>query len=238
MTCLEDVLQTDQASICSPGGLWGHLGILLKGQTRFLWFPVTAYTCSLACDHKDKYMALACMDNSLLLINCSYILELTLLDEACDAPGDMDWDPDVSCGEFPAVFCEAFPDYLEFRERGCNPRKNDLSEKLAMAINDMVQEKHLDVEDFSDALDTVTIYFADGTVRTHRLANQEDYGIADTVTEICEMGEPMDTEIVRLQIEDGTNVLVNLQNVAMMQLPLEKIEQAICDGQNDRLDGT
>lgn len=32
------------ATIHSPGGFWGHLGILVQGQPKYLWFPITAYT--------------------------------------------------------------------------------------------------------------------------------------------------------------------------------------------------
>ena len=36
----------------------------------------------------------------------------SLLDEASDPPGDIDWDPRVNGGEVPPVLYEAFEDYL------------------------------------------------------------------------------------------------------------------------------
>jgi hypothetical protein len=80
-------------TIHSPGGFWGHLGILVQGQPKYLWFPITAYTRQLVYKNStEKYMAIPCMDNSLLLINCDKIEELVLLDEACGSPVDMEWD--------------------------------------------------------------------------------------------------------------------------------------------------
>ena len=97
-------VKNDSTAIHSPGGFWGHLGILVQGQPKYLWFPITAYTRQLVYKNStEKYMAIPCMDNSLLLINCNKIEELVLLDEACGSPVDMDWDSTVSEGEIPAV---------------------------------------------------------------------------------------------------------------------------------------
>ena len=91
VSSMDYFVKNDPTTIQSPGGFWGHLGILVQGQPKYLWFPITSYTRQLVYKNStEKYMAIPCMDNSLLLINCDKIEELVLLDEACDSPVDKD----------------------------------------------------------------------------------------------------------------------------------------------------
>ena len=91
-------------------------------------------------------MAIPCMDNSLLLINCDKIEELVLLDEACDSPVDMDWDSTVSEGEIPAVVYEAFDDYMTYKGVGDTPSHYGLSALLVGAIDHIIDICKIDSE--------------------------------------------------------------------------------------------
>lgn len=74
---LDDFVDNDPTTIHSPGGYWGHLGLRLKGQNNYMWFPITAFTRNLIDQVRQReFMAVPCMDNSLLLIYCEAIEEL------------------------------------------------------------------------------------------------------------------------------------------------------------------
>ncbi len=224
----EDFLENDPCTVCSPSGFWGHFGILVKGLPKFMWFPVTAYTCSLIRQNQNnQYMVIPCLDNSLLLINNKNVLEMTLLDDACSEPADMDWDYDSDSGAFPAVFYEAFDDYLEFCEEGGNPRQYGISEQLAAAMERTIEQNQINRDDFSRALHSLTVYFEDGTTRIHVLDYYDGTDIAASVTGIYEIGEPVDGSVVQFQDDIGSEVFVNLKRVSMIKLPLEKTEAAI-----------
>ena len=110
-------------------------------------------------------MAIPCIDNSLLLINCDKIEELVLLDEACDSPVDMDWDSTVSEGEIPAVVYEAFDDYMTYKDVGDTPSHYDLSALLVGAIDHIIDICKIDSEAFASKLNTATVIFSNGRIQ-------------------------------------------------------------------------
>lgn len=58
ISTLDEIFPNDRTTIRSPGGFWGHLGILLNGQAKYLWFPITAYTRNLIDQNRtEKYWA-------------------------------------------------------------------------------------------------------------------------------------------------------------------------------------
>ena len=165
VSSMDYFVKNDPTTIQSPGGFWGHLGILVQGQPKYLWFPITAYTRQLVYKNStEKYMAIPCMDNSLLLINCDRIEELVLLDEACDSPVDMDWDSTVSEGEIPAVVYEAFDDYMTYKDVGDTPSHYDLSALLVGAIDHIIDICKIDSKAFASKLNTATIIFSNGRI--------------------------------------------------------------------------
>ena len=214
-------------TIHSPGGFWGHLGILVQGQPKYLWFPITAYTRQLVYKNStEKYMAIPCMDNSLLMINCDKIEELVLLDEACDSPVDMDWDSTVSEGEIPAVVYEAFDDYMTYKDVGDTPSHYDLSALLVGAIDHIIDICKIDSEAFASKLNTATIMFSNGRIQHLTLSYDVSDSLATAVQQIYEMGELLDNSIVTIEACDEVEALINFKNISMIQLPLAKIE---CD---------
>lgn len=44
VSSMDYFVKNDPTTIHSPGGFWGHLGILVQGQPKYLWFPITSYT--------------------------------------------------------------------------------------------------------------------------------------------------------------------------------------------------
>ena len=231
VTTLDDLVKDDTGAFHSPGGFWGHLGILLCGQQKYRWFPITNYTRQLIDQNRaEKYMAIPCMDNSLLLINAKKIEELILLDEACDQPADMDWDQNVSCGEVPNVVYEAFGDYMEYkncRKRQADPTEYGLSFKFVKLLDHFIAENKIDAEKFDKELNTATVLFASGRVQRHQLIAECSDELVMAVRQIYESGEIFGDELVTVETVGGEKVLLNFENIAMIKLPLAEMESGI-----------
>lgn len=228
ISTLDEIFPNDRTTIRSPGGFWGHLGILMNGQAKYMWFPITAYTRNLIYQNRtEKYWAIPCMDNSLLIINCANITALTLLDDACDQPIDMDWDDTVSSGEIPSVVYEAFDDYLEYKNSDGSPADFDLSETLAGAIDNIVTQEKIDPEKFGADLYTATILFANGRTQTLALSDDDSDDLAITVSQIYETGELLGEELVEIDTLDEKETLINFKNISMIKLPLALTEKIL-----------
>lgn len=230
ISTMDLLFPNDPTTINSPGGFWGHLGILLNGQAKYLWFPITAYTRNLIYQNRtEKYWAIPCMDNSLLVINCANITALALLDDACDQPADMDWDYTVSSGEIPSVVYEAFDDYLEYKDSNGSPADFGLSETLVGAIENIITQKKIDPEKFEADLYTATILFANGRTQTLALSNDDADDLAITVSQIYETGELLSEELVEIDTLDENEVLINFKNISMIKLPLVLTEEILAE---------
>ena len=230
ISTMDLLFPNDPTTINSPGGFWGHLGILLNGQQKYLWFPITAYTRNLIDQNRtEKYWAIPCMDNSLLIINCANIAALTLLDDACDQPADMDWDYTVSNGEIPNVVYETFNDYLEYKNSDGSPTDFGLSKTLADAIEDLIAKEKIDPEKFCADLYTATILFANGRTQTLALSDDDSDDLAITVSQIYESGELFGEDLVEIDSLDGTETLINFKNISMIKFPLALTEDIIAD---------
>lgn len=221
-------VDSDPTTIRSPGGFWGHVGVLVKGYPEFMWFPITEYTSRIIRQSEQaECMAIPCMDNSLLLLPCGHIEELILLDEACDPPADVDWDCNVSCGEVPAVMYEAFDDYASYKHANAESSKYDLSESLATAIDELVANLNLDPETFEHELHSATIMFTNGRTLEHGIYCGDYGNLTSEIKFISETGDFWGEGLVTFQDENEAEIRINLKNVSMMKLPLALIDSVI-----------
>lgn len=223
-------VENDPTTIRSPGGFWGHLGILVKGHPKFIWFPITMYTRNMIYQNsKVEYMVVPCMDNSLLLINCKNIEELVLLDEDCNQPADMDWDCKVSCGEVPAVVYEAFDDYMSCKYSKGKPDKYDISGTLLAALDGFVAKQELEPETFEYELNSVTVMLASGRTIKHGIYCGNNSNLTLMVKCIYETGELMGETVVTFEDGNEAEILINIENVSMIKLPLAMIDDMITE---------
>lgn len=227
VTMTDDLVRDKEVTIHSPGGFWGHLGVLLCGQPKYMWFPITNFTRRLIDQNNaEKYMAIPCMDNSLLLVNCARVEELALLDDACDAPAGMDWDCGVSCGESPNVIYEAFDDYMLYKETPkADPADYDMSESFVKTLDRFLDKKGTDPETFDAELNTATVFFSSGRVQHHLLTIDCAEDLTTAVSQIYEAGELFGDEMILIEELTGTEIRINFKNIAMIKLPLARVEK-------------
>ena len=217
-------------------GFWGHVGILTDNSETYMWYPITSNT------RKNIYQAInneriviPCMNNKVLLLIMQNIKDIVLLDDACDQPADINWDPSVSEGEIPLVVYEALEDYYSDID------KEHFSEKLLKYLKELIEEKQWSEEDVLSILSSIVIYYSDGR---SRLASIDDYENENISSEISSIYEFDDFEFYEnvLYFSDinGMENLINLNKVSMIEVPFVKIEDIICktieDGENENDD--
>ncbi len=223
------IINENAQTIRSVGGFWGYFGILLNGQSKYKWFPITAFTRNLICQNTDnEYMVVPCMDNSLLIINNKNIKEIALLDDCCDEPVDMDWDYNGSSGGIPKVIYEAFDDYYGYKECGIKLSDCNMSPEFAMMMNKFVASNNIDLDAFNHKLNSITVIYADGSVKEHGFTYYEDCEAFCDIRYLYETGNLLGNSMLSFEDDDELNFFVNMKNVSMIKLPLAKTEEYIC----------
>lgn len=217
------------------GGFWGHIGLLLKGNTIFKWFPITDFNRKrLLNSLNQSFAVLPCMDNSLLLINCQNINEIVALSDDCDEPDNADWNPHVSNGEIPLVVYEAYDAYSIYKDSSAPIDPDDISESLFMAIDHLISTKVLDEDSLYTSVHEMHVLFSNGAEVKSNIYDFEDCTLIDAIMSIYEFGSlSNDEKIVSYIDSNGAQIVINLDNISCIRLPLVQAESAICSIQDD-----
>lgn len=204
-------------------GFWGHIGILTMNSDEYLWYPVTSKVRNDVYEMMNQeWMIIPCMNNILLVINSNNIKEVVFSDFDCDQPGFANWDSSVDCGDKPLVFYEAFMDYY------CECYEETMSKKFKTAIEKLISKEKIDINDFADRMELSNIYFLDGKSSYAHIDLKEYDDIVFAITNIYEFQDyDMFDKFIPYVDHDGTERLLNTQNVSMMELPLIDVETAI-----------
>lgn len=213
-------------------GFWGHVGIKLCGIDKYMWFPINSNTRRMIYRGINKErMVIPCMNNKVLLLNLLNIEDITLSNFDDDQPIGKDWDNNVSCGEIPLVIYEALEDYEEENSQEELYNGSEYSAKLHRYLTEYVQKNNWAREDILQVLNTSMLYYLDGREQSINIDFYED---EDTIVEEIEMVYGYEfTELERnfmfyTDMNDRTENFVNFKTISMIELPLLKIEEAIC----------
>lgn len=210
-------------------GFWGHVGILLSNTDKYLWFPITSNTRKrIFQTMKDERIVIPCMNNKVLFLYMPNVKEIVLLDEACDQPGYANWDSDISCGEIPLVVFEALEDYVWFNGEKYD---NDIfSQRLVDYLDKFVESYRLTEDDTFYMLNQSIIYYSDGKKRMAMIDFDDDESVSTEISGIYNFGDSQFSENVLFFTDiDGSEIFINMKNVSMLELPLLKVEEAICN---------
>lgn len=214
-------------------GFWGHVGILPSSGNQYLWFPINSEVRDRIYSMlNQQFMVIPCMNNKLLLLNTDTIDNIVLLDEACDPPGFANWDPSVSEGEIPLVIYESLYDYLYMDE----PEEELISPNLQEILEEMTDQLQWDEGEIIQILKDITIHYksAKTTHVTGRLGAEQSLIYA--IETIFEFGD-LDSEnkIVYFCDSGEAEIIVNLNNISMIELPLLEVENVICQELEDTI---
>lgn len=207
-------------------GFWGHIGILLEGDDMYHWYPITRNTRSMVYQMMDdRRMVVPCMNNRALLLNMENVRKVMLLDEACDAPGDADWDPKVSCGEIPNVIYEALEEYGTDDYQETSQR---MSDRLKRTLDNLIRKNEWTEDEIYQMLNDSLIYYTNGKAESHWIEFGERETLSEEVMCICDyQDEDLYSDILRFEEMDGPEIILNMKYVAMLEMPLLKLENAI-----------
>ena len=209
-------------------GFWGHIGIHLSNTDNYMWFPISGHTRKTAYQlTNEKYFIVPCMNNKLLFINLRNIDDFVLLDEACDQPGNINWDYHVDCGEIPLVVYDALEYFDIYNSKVDNA---ELSNQFYERLNNFVKEKNWSEDDIFTITESTTLYHKDGYTNTIEIDFNQFENISSSISDIYSFGETDDMErILTCTTLYGMDYMINIDNIAMIELPLLKIEDAICE---------
>lgn len=208
-------------------GFWGHIGVMLSHSDKVYWFPVTSGVRKMIYDVLDnERIVVPCMNNKVLLLNMDHIKEIVLLDEACDQPDFIDWNNHVDCGDLPLVVYEALEDYV----LGDIDDTEVLSEKMQNYLKSLLEENEWLYEDIHERIELSNIYYSDGKVRPVFIDFMQEESISQEIEDVYLYGDLEYTENV-LFCEDigGAEIIFNMKNIAMLEVPLLKVENKICE---------
>lgn len=212
-------------------GFWGHIGILTPSSDDYLWYPISS-------DVKERlyylldqqFIVVPCMNNKVLFLNMNHINNILLLDDACSEPSFANWDPMVSEGEIPLVIYEALNDFIDI-DLGIDPDTEEtvMSPRFLKLIKELVSEKQWTADDILWLLNGITVYFNNSKHISTMVNPDDDETFTCAVRSAYEFGELQhDDLIVRFFDSDGTEIILNLNNISMIEAPLLAIENIIC----------
>lgn len=214
-------------------GFWGHVGILLTGKDQHMWYPITR------CTRKNIYqmmgnerMIIPCMNNKLLFLNMKNIKEVILLDDACDEPEYVDWDDNVECIGIPLVVYEVLKDYELGLE---NWSEEEISPRFCEILEQLVKNQGWSDEKICEMTGLSRIYYKDGTDRIININFSEEESLSEEIVAIYDYGKDAFVEkFLYFQDWNGGEIIINVENVSMLELPLLEVEEAICDSMEEK----
>lgn len=157
-------------------GYWGHVGILLKGQQKNHWFPITKQTsCELydllkiyqADRTSQPFISVHTLNNRVLWLNLKKISGISLLDDAAIGMQDDDWtltwDNDRG---YPGEVYNALDDCLY-------EDLNGISEPFREIAVRLIKENNFSENDIREKVCNADIYYSDGKVEN--ISVNEEY---------------------------------------------------------------
>lgn len=204
-------------------GFWGHIGILPTFGKKYLWYPISWYVRNRIYGLLDQpYMVIPCMNNKLLFLNRDGFNNVLLCDGDSDSPGFGNWDPSVSVGEVPMVVYEALDDHLNREE----PEESFISKRLRNILEDMIKEKQWTESDILDMLHDVTVYFKTSKPVTVCADFYEYQTLTGAIRSVYDE-EEFTEKIVHFRDVSGVEIILDLDNISMLEIPLLAVEETL-----------
>lgn len=157
-------------------GYWGYIGILLKGQQKYQWFPITKQTsCGLydllkiyqADRTNQPFISVHTLNNRVLWLNLKKIAGISLLDDGAMGMQDdewvLTWDNDRG---YPGEVYNALEDSLYEDLDG-------ISESFKEIAVHLIKEHNFNEDDIREKVCNTDVYYSDGKVEN--ISVNEEY---------------------------------------------------------------
>jgi transcriptional regulator with XRE-family HTH domain len=166
---------------------WGHIGLLIPGQLKTKWFPITTDTAkyvssSLKYREKEGWICITTLSNRILCINVTKIRRIWLLDDACDAPDDWGTDATEDYEGNPLEIYRGVDAYFsDDEDENENKNKNSFSTTYLKIISNFIEKKKLNRKNIYRFLHYTAIYMADGTLTSYWAEPENLYDIVSNI---------------------------------------------------------
>lgn len=157
-------------------GYWGHVGILLKGQQKHHWFPITKQTsCELydllkiyqADRTSQPFISVHTLNNRVLWLNLKKISGISLLDDAAIDMQDDDWTLTWDNYQgYPGEVYNALDD-------GLHENSDGISEPFREIAVRLIKENNFSENDIREKVCNTDVYYSDGKVEN--ISVNEEY---------------------------------------------------------------
>jgi transcriptional regulator with XRE-family HTH domain len=204
-------------------GFWGHLGLLLPGESNCRWYPITLGEYSqiaetLSTEHVEpQWLVVSTLNNRKLVINPALIRRIRLIDDAADRPEDDAWQLGWDCavGMTPELY-RALGEY--FLDEGDFDANN--SPTAQRCIETLITQHDLDDAKVMKLLSYTHIHFESGSTTNLRAANADIYNLAlDAYA-----GMPLGISLSTSDTEEQNHFAP--QQVALVDIPLLQYQAA------------
>lgn len=223
---LNDFLLEDN-EVFNSCGYWGHIGILPAGTNEHIWFPITESVHRLIYQqiYRMKRIVVPCMNNKVLLLNLDNIKQVLFLDDACDEPGFTNWDSSVDCGNYPLVIYEALEDFL-FDEAEAGVEQ--MSAAFREVMERIAAEEGWNKESVMEKQQTI-VWYRDGKKSYTSMISDGDSSLISEIETLYEFEDDQFSEdYLEYDEECGAEIMINMKEVSLVELPLVQVEEAIC----------
>lgn len=203
-------------------GFWGHIGILSINSKKYKWYPITNSTREMIYERMDNNkLVIPCMNNTVLYLNMDNIQKIVLLDDACSNPDNMDWDLNVSEGGIPLVVYEALDDYE------CQADET-MSENFKKKMKIITKNYHWGEKDYIYMTQKINIDYKDGRSESGQIDFNQVEDLSDEVANVYEeVDDIFEQNVICYTDTYGMEIIININNVAMIELPFIELENAI-----------
>lgn len=208
---------------------WGYLGVRLNDWSHELWYPITAGVHHMIHQLSDRmHWVIPCMNNRLLYLNMANVSRIMLCDAKHNHITDLAGRPlSESVSIVPAAY-EALRDYFAYKK---DPESNEglFSAAFLQMMDELVERMKWRKGAATEHNSRMILRERDG--KEMRLCLDCD-GSMDLLLKLKDCyirsSDPQTALFQSINGTGGVEVMFRMTQVGMLELPLAKVEEALC----------
>jgi transcriptional regulator with XRE-family HTH domain len=188
-------------------GFWGHLGLLMPGESKTRWYPVTFDVANRvrnrlkSGEDAANWIVAETLNNHALVFRPDEMQRIWLLDDACDGPSD-DWRPSGLWNDYngiPLELYQAMAEWAGDQIEGYDDFERKNSQKLRENALAMIEKAGMldKPEDLEAFLCNTVVHFVDSKTVSYRVEQDNLSRLA------MDLDTGFETRILELSAEGG-----------------------------------
>lgn len=203
--------------------IWGYVEIQLTNSKVAIAYPITEFTRDMIkwqWDMDHPYIVIPCLKNKLLYVNKKHVKSMKLMDE----------ETAFSCGykphkEEPLVMYEVYKKILGMTEK---ERANQLNlTRLEKEILELLENEEINEKEMRDKISKTTIDFSDLSRKEVYIDFTKEENLSHNILRVYEWGRSSIEQSLFYTTENGELFYDNASQVAIIEMPLLQVEEAI-----------